>query len=393
MDRVAEAFPMAASAVLVIVVAAGEASSAAASGMLAAAESALAAGTSARLVEVSYPSDGAALRVEDEVGARASVALVWEDAARLRARVRLHVAQTDRWTDRLIKFSAADSAHERGRTLGLAVVTMWPEGAAVPRAGSPAAPRPPPVAPLPTAATARGDSGREERARVVAPPPPASTPAAASETRDAAARPERVATVAPPERTELAVEPVRRARVTPREPPVSALPRHALEVGAVASSGVMGAATGYGGVLDGALFVDPALSLRAGIGLRVGPVPELPGSDVTASIGAGLEWWPRPTTSRRRLALGLRAGVLLIRHQVFATAADGGTESYGRFVPAAELMPLLAWALSDGVEVLFGAGAEVAFGTTDIRRGPELEVVARIPPVRVLGQAGLRFRF
>jgi hypothetical protein len=392
MDRVAEAFPMAASAVLVIVVAAGEASSAATSGMLAAADSALAAGTSVRLVEVSYPSDGAALRVEDELGARASVALVWEDAARLRARVRLHVAQTDRWTDRVIKFSAADSAHERGRTLGLAVVTMWPEGAAVPRAGSAAAPRPPPVAPPPTAATARGDRGSEEGAREVA-PPPAPRPAAASETRDAAARPERVATVAPPERTDLAVEPVRRARATPPQPPGAALPRHALEIGAVASSGVMGAATGYGGVLDGALFVDPAVSLRAGIGLRVGPVPDLPGTDVVASIGAGLEWWPRPTTSRRRLAVGVRAGMLLIRHQVFATVAAGGTESYGRFVPAAELMPLLAWALSDGLEVLFGAGAEVAFGTTDIRRGPELEVVTRIPPVRVLGQAGLRFRF
>jgi hypothetical protein len=155
----------------------------------------------------------------------------------------------------------------------------------------------------------------------------------------------------------------------------------------------MGAATGYGGALDGALFVIPALSLRAGIALRVGPVPDLPGSDVVASIGAGLEWWPRPTTSRRRLALGVRSGALLIRHQVFATSSAGGTESYGRFVPAAELIPLLAWAVSDGMEVMLGAGAEVAFGATEIRRGPQLEVVSRIPPLRAVGQAGLRFRF
>src|SRR4029078_5761881 len=47
-----QAFPMAASAVLVIVVAAGEASGAATSAMLASAESALATGTSVRLVEV-----------------------------------------------------------------------------------------------------------------------------------------------------------------------------------------------------------------------------------------------------------------------------------------------------------------------------------------------------
>jgi hypothetical protein len=155
----------------------------------------------------------------------------------------------------------------------------------------------------------------------------------------------------------------------------------------------MGAATGYGGMLDGAVFVMPALAIHAGLALRTGPVPDLPGSDVVGSIGAGLEWWPRPTTSLRRLGLGVRSGALLIRHQVFATSAPAGTESYGRFVPAAELIPLLAWAVSGGVEVLLGAGAEVAFGATDIRRGPEREVVARIPPVRMVGQAGVRFRF
>jgi hypothetical protein len=155
----------------------------------------------------------------------------------------------------------------------------------------------------------------------------------------------------------------------------------------------MGTATGYGGMLDGAVFLIPELSIRAGLALRAGPVADLPGSDLVASIGAGVEWWPLPTTTRRRLGLGVRSGALLIRHQVFATSSAGGTESYGRFVPAAELIPLLAWAPSGGMEVLLGAGAEVAFGATDIRRGAAREVVARIPPLRVLGQAGVRFRF
>jgi len=388
---------MAASAVLVIVVAAGEASSAATGAMLNAAESALATGTSVRLVEVSYPSDGAALRVEDELAARASVALLWEDAAHLRARIRLHVAQTDRWTDRLLTFSLADSARERGRTLGLAVVTMWPEGAAVPRVGPASAARPPPpvvaapprspaaAAPPVPPTPARTDSAAEDRGRVVA-----SAPAAASspEPVDAPAPRERARTAAaPPEQTGPVIE------STAREAAGSPLSRHALEVGAVASSGVMGAATGYDGVLDGAVFVIPTLSIRAGLALRAGPVDDLPGTDLVASMGAGIEWWPLPTTSRRRLGVGVRSGALLIRHQVFGTSSAGGTESYGRFVPAAELIPLLAWALSGGAEALLGAGVEVAFGSTDIRRGPDLEVVARIPPVRVVGQAGVRFRF
>jgi hypothetical protein len=378
---------MAASAVLVIVVAAGDASSAATSAMLGAAESALATGASVRLVEVAYPSDGAALRVEDELAARASVALVWEDAAHLRARIRLHVAQTDRWTDRLLTFSAADSARERGRTLGLAVVTMWPEGAAVPRAGAAAAARPPPAAPPPAAARARSPVA----AAAPATPTPARDDSAAEEsTRRVDAAPEPASGSV---ETEPAIDSAPRARVAASEAPGAPLSRHALELGAVASSGVMGAATGYGGMLDGAVFVTPTLSIRAGLALRAGPVAELPGSDVVASLGAGFEWWLRPTTTRQRLGVGVRSGALLIRHQVFATSSTGGTESYGRFVPAAELIPLLAWAPSGGLELLLGAGAEVAFGATDIRRGPALDVVARIPPVRVVGQAGVRFRF
>jgi len=114
---------------------------------------------------------------------------------------------------------------------------------------------------------------------------------------------------------------------------------------------------------------------------------------VVASVGGGLEWWPLATSSTRRLGLGLRGGALLIRHQVFATTTAGGTESYGRFVPAAELIPMVAFAASKDVEILIGLGAEVAFGATEIRRGPELERVANIPPVRVVGQTGVRFRF
>jgi hypothetical protein len=271
---------------------------------------------------------------------------------------------------------------------------MWPEGAAVPRAGAAAAARPPPAAPPPAAARSSGPAAPP------ASPPPARTDGAAEERpRLVASAPAPVDAPVPAERpataeqTEPAVEEARRARVAPPEAPGSPLSRHALELGAVASSGVMGAATGYGGLLDGGLFVNPALSIRAGLALRAGPVADLPGSDVVASIGAGFEWWPLPTTTQRRLGVGVRAGALLIRHQVFATSSAGGTESYGRFVPAAELIPLLAWAVSGGTELLLGAGAEVAFGATDIRRGPELEVVARIPPVRVVGQAGVRFRF
>jgi hypothetical protein len=116
-------------AVIALLVAAGEGKSATTQGLLSAAEEALGAGTSIRVFEAAPPSDDAALDVENEVDAFAVVTLVWQDNARLRARTRVHVARTDRWTGRDLTFAGVDTLAERGRALGFAIASMLPEEA------------------------------------------------------------------------------------------------------------------------------------------------------------------------------------------------------------------------------------------------------------------------
>jgi hypothetical protein len=336
-------------AILVIVVAVGEADNAATAGLLAALEGTLGTGASVRVVEApKAPSDEAVLTAEDQLGARAAGSLIWEDQARLRARVRLHVAQTDRWTEKVLRFAPADTPRERGRTIGLAIATMW----------SPATAAPAP-APAPERATDRPVAIAEE---------PAATTGQVTAARETSS-------------------------VDRGAAPVRAVGAHALGIAAVGAMGVMGSATGYGGVLDGARFLGPHFSIRVGLALRAGPVAELPGTDYTASAGAGVEWWGWPPSASRRFGLGVRAQMLLIRHQVFATTENGGTESYGRFIPAADLVPQAALALARDVEAVVGAGAELAFGRISIQSGMPLAEVAMIPPLRLVGQAGVRFRF
>lgn len=49
-------------------------------------------------------------------------------------------------------------------------------------------------------------------------------------------------------------------------------------------------------------------------------LPNLAGFRLVASLAAGIEWWLFAPSSRRRVAAGLRAGAILVRHQVFQTA-------------------------------------------------------------------------
>jgi hypothetical protein len=79
--------------------------------------------------EVEAPSDDEALRVERSIHAQAAAEVVWLDLARTRARVRVHVAETNRWTERTVAFSSVDTPPERGRALGFAVTSMLPEEA------------------------------------------------------------------------------------------------------------------------------------------------------------------------------------------------------------------------------------------------------------------------
>jgi hypothetical protein len=120
---------MSAAAILAVVVAAGDGHGALATAMVNTAAEALSPVAKVELRELPVPSDDEALRIEDELGARAVVKLVWMDTAHEEVRIRLHVARTGHWTERHITFAPADTLTERGRALGFAIASMLPEAA------------------------------------------------------------------------------------------------------------------------------------------------------------------------------------------------------------------------------------------------------------------------
>jgi hypothetical protein len=118
---------MSVAVILVIIVASGGGQSPAARGLIAASSETLGAGVSVQIHEAAVPSDDEAARIEAATAPRAVAELLWLDDAQTRAHLRLHVARTDRWIDRVIAFASADNPSERGRTLGFALASMLPE--------------------------------------------------------------------------------------------------------------------------------------------------------------------------------------------------------------------------------------------------------------------------
>jgi len=251
--------------------------------------------------------------------------------------MRLHVAASGHTTTRDLVFSEGDTRVERGRTLGLAAASMWPEI----RAPAAAPPAPPPPSPLPNAAV------------------PASAPVS-------------VATV--------------RAAPSP-----SVAPRFALGLAAVVASGD---ARAVGARVESAFRVGGSWSLRAGLSARTGSIPALAdGTLWTFALAGGVEWWPMALRAGGVARFGVRADALALRHQVSGVAAAGPLESRGRFLPAFDLMAQTALRASARIDLLAAAGAEAALGQTDIRTGTPPAVVAKIPPFQLVAEVGLRVGF
>ena len=113
--------------VLAIVVATQNADDQATEAMRATAAEAIGGEDGVVIREVEVPSDPEALRIEHNVHSMTVAQVTWLDAPHTRARVRVHVAETNRWTERTLVFATVDSPNERGRALGFAVTSMLPE--------------------------------------------------------------------------------------------------------------------------------------------------------------------------------------------------------------------------------------------------------------------------
>jgi len=348
---------MSATAVLVIVIAAGEARAPVTEALLATAAAALPAEITLRVAPVADPSGVDLVRIERELAAGAVVAVSWQTApAGARASLRLHVARTDHWTVRAIDFSPADSASERGRTLGFAIASMWPEH--VP--GTARGERPPPATVAPNAGSS------PPRERIGSETPAGSAP---SEPPAALAGQEAAAPLPPPG-------------------PVAA------GIGAVGSTGLGGTAAGVGGNVEILWRRFGSVWLRGGLALREGPLPELPGNDWLASLALGGEWWPRALAMGRRWHLGVRADLLALGHVIHRTAATDPestpAETQVRLLPGLDATVRSMLRLSPRLDLTFGVGIEVAAGRTDLRVGENRMTRATLAPARGIADLGLR---
>jgi len=281
------------------------------------------------------PNDKDALALGDALHADALVEVTWPDADRRRALLHVHASKgAAAWSDREIDFAANDATPERGRTLGFAVASMIPMPSESSASGSPS------TSPAPASSATPG-------------PAPAPTP------------------------------------MGPESPAAgeASSTRVALELLGIASAGVGGSATAYGGEVGARFRIAGDFALRLGGGMRFGTVSAATATSSTARIDAGIAWDFAHAASRR-FAFGLRLDAVLLRHALARTDRD---EHGVRWIPGADAFLEAAWSFTPGGAVVLAAGPEVAFGTTQIVVGDA--TVESIPPVRLLATLGLRARF
>jgi len=264
----------------------------------------------------------------------------WSEKQR-RVVIRFVTLPGGRWTDREVRFDAADVPTERGRTVGFALASMMPEEAF-------ASPAPPPSPPSPPVSPSPSPSPTP----LLLSPPPA------------------------------------------EERPPAALPRPnplALDASGLA----VAAPTGYGGGAGGALAlrvpIAGALGLRVAASARAESIGPAQASLRVIGGAAGLAWQPW-LDPQRRWAMGVRVDALLVHLDVAHLSEDDAAAAHlSRFMGGVAAALEGAFRFAEHAAVVGALGTEVVFGRTDIyvheRR------VTTLPPLKLMAELGLRVSF
>jgi hypothetical protein len=271
--------------------------------------------------EVEEADDAETLRIERLVNSQTAAQIVWLDGTHTRARVRVHVVETDRWTERTIVFAVVDTPTERGRALGFAVTSMLPEDT-------------------------------------------------------------------------LAANPYRRAKRPADEGPTEEL-RTSIRLVALGHTAIStGTATGYGGSIAGEFFVTPAIAARIGVGAWQGDLPKIGGHDFASYAALGVAVWPRRSSTKRRIAVGIRVDALLLNHSVSRDQGDKAS----KLLPGIDALADIALSVSSALDIVTSLGIEAALGDTDLEvttDGPMGSTVHAdtIPRLRGTAEVGIRVSF
>jgi hypothetical protein len=285
------------------------------------------------------PSDDEALALARQVHALSVVRLAWEDAAHSRVRLRVFLVDGERRYDYELAFDPHDAPAERGRAIGLAMTPVLTRAIAATR---------PADAPAPALAPA---------------PAPASSPGASLEGRESA----------------------------PRPPAMHAGSWLALDVASSASVGIGGNALGIGPMVGLRASVLGPMALHAVGVTRFGAVDAASASVATLGVGGGAAWRVlRVGEGAHALDLGARLDVLAMQHAL-AQDDGGSTVRRARWLTAIDLVAEAAWPLARHLDLMIGAGGEIALGPTEVTVGGR--PVDHIPVGRTIAELGVRVPF
>jgi hypothetical protein len=283
-------------------------------------------GDAALLVEsrATWPTEVEELERGRRVHAHAVAQISWQDDSATQAKLRLYVPDGAGWAEHRATFSPNDAHEERQRALGFLLGAMV------------------------------------RRRNVVSSAPPA-WPAASP---DAAPEDE------------------------PRSPLATPAPIAAIDLTAAASLGIGGKAGLYGAMLRGQWLFHPAISARAGLGARSGPLEEAGATSSLTAIWMGVSVRLLSTGGARPFELRGCVDLGALRHAVRRSDPEA---SRSRWVTASAVALEGAWYVAPSFGVVASAGTELAWGATPVTLDGDR--VATIPPGRFVTEVGVRARF
>jgi hypothetical protein len=311
-------------------------------------------GRSARVVvheATGTPTDGEALAAASDEGEAAVVEVMWSDRGHRVATLRAHLPGRRRWTGRTLGFSPADADGERGRAIGLALVSMLPD---------------PDPAPLPLEAPAPR-APRES--------PPQAAPTAVE------LAPSSASTPADPEMAEKPAPDVAPSRL-----------HYALDFVGLATTGVGGSVQSAGGAVAFQAFLTPAFALRIGGAMRGADLAEARARTLMLLASAGLALHPWPTSESRIFGASVRADYVLMNQTVTHYSLTGtDISTMARPLSGVDAVVEAEWRLGASVDVVGGMGIEEMLARTNVDlNGTRM---ATLPPLSAVAEVGLRLRF
>jgi hypothetical protein len=324
---------MTAALVLIVLVSTTEARSTTSSAVQHAAEEVL--GNKAQVTVEAYTTAPADAELTEKARSADLVAeLSWQDAEHRHAVVHCYVTRLQRFVNRQLDFEDQDDLRERGRLIGFALASMAPERE----------PAPEPAAALPKAeppANPKGPTSRE-RAHAIEPPPSAAV--------------------------------------------------GALDATLLGAAGLGGPADGLGAGIAGRWFFHRGLALRLATGVRHGDVSAARAVSELFFGGLGVAFQFSNPESLSSLTLGGRTDLLLMSYSLrHRRTEDEAPQHQSRIMGGADLLLEATWYAWKHAGLFVNGGSELAFGHTDVLvAGKE---VADIPPLRLVGEAGIRATF